>query len=140
MSGKRIVEMVVEDLRLSKILTKQNFENAIMANGALAGPPTPSSTCRRSRAGWALTRIGRLGPPRQDMPCLVNLMPSGEHLMEDFFYAGGLPTVLKEIGDFLNKDALTANGKSLWDNVKDAENYNTDVIFPLSGRSNRTEA
>ncbi|MCR9175539.1 MAG: dihydroxy-acid dehydratase [Alphaproteobacteria bacterium] len=132
MSGKRIVDMVIEDLRLSKILTKKNFENAIMTNGAIGGS-TNAVIHLQAIAGRMGVELGledwdRLG---KDMPCLVNLMPSGEHLMEDFYYAGGLPTVLKEIGDFIHKDALTANGKAIWDNVKDAENYNTDVIFPL---------
>ena len=132
MSGKRIVDMVIEDLRLSKILTKKNFENAIMTNGAIGGS-TNAVIHLQAIAGRMGVELGledwdRLG---KDMPCLVNLMPSGEHLMEDFYYAGGLPVVLKEIGDFIHKDALTANGKTIWDNVKDAENYNTDVIFPL---------
>src|SRR3546814_19937500 len=58
-------------------------------------------------------------------------MPSGEHLMEDFYYAGGLPAILREIGGFLNKDAITANGKSIWENVKDAPCWNRDVVFEL---------
>ena len=65
------------------------------------------------------------------MPCLLNLMPSGEHLMEDFFYAGGLPAIMREIGDFLHKDALTVNGKPVWENVKEAPCWNQEVIFPL---------
>ncbi len=132
MSGKRIVDMVIEDLRLSKILTKKNFENAIMTNGAIGGSTNAvihlQAIAGRMGVDLGLEDWDRLG---KDMPCLVNLMPSGEHLMEDFYYAGGLPVVLKEIGDFIHKDALTANGKTIWDNVKDAENYNTDVIFPL---------
>ncbi len=64
------------------------------------------------------------------MPCLVNLMPSGKYLMEDFYYAGGLPVVIREIGGSLHKKALTVNGKSLWDNSKDAVNYNEAVITP----------
>jgi dihydroxy-acid dehydratase len=132
MSGKRIVDMVIEDMRLSKILTKENFENAIMTNGAIGGSTNAvihlQAIAGRMGVELSLEDWDRLG---KDMPCLVNLMPSGEHLMEDFYYAGGLPVVLKEIGDFIHKDALTANGKSIWENVKDAENYNTDVIFPL---------
>ena len=70
----------------------------------------------------------------RDVPCIVNLMPSGKYLMEDFYYAGGLPAVHRELGEagFLHKDALTANGSTLWENVKDAECWNRDVIFPLS--------
>jgi dihydroxy-acid dehydratase len=71
-------------------------------------------------------RLGR------DMPCLVDLMPSGKYLMEDFYYAGGLPVVIKEIGRYIHKDALTVNGQTLWDNVKDAVNYNEAVITPLA--------
>ena len=66
------------------------------------------------------------------MPCLVNLQPSGKFLMEDFYYAGGLPVVIKEIGKFLHKKALTVNGKTIWDNSKDAVNYNEAVITPLA--------
>ena len=132
MSGKRIVDMVIEDLRLSKILTKDAFENAMVTNGAIGGS-TNAVIHLQAIAGRLGVDIGlddwdRLG---KDMPCLVNLMPSGEHLMEDFYYAGGLPAVLREIGDFLHKDAVTANGKTIWENVKDAECYNRDVIFPL---------
>jgi len=132
MSGKRIVDMVVEDLRLSKILTKDAFENAMVTNGAIGGS-TNAVIHLQAIAGRLGVDIGlddwdRLG---KDMPCLVNLMPSGEHLMEDFYYAGGLPAVLKEIGDHLHKDAVTANGRTLWENVKDAECFNRDVIFAL---------
>lgn len=132
MSGKRIVDMVIEDLRLSKILTKDAFENAMVTNGAIGGS-TNAVIHLQAIAGRLGVEIGlddwdRLG---KDMPCLVNLMPSGEHLMEDFYYAGGLPAVLKEIGDFLHKDAVTANGKTIWENVQDAECYNRDVIFAL---------
>ena len=70
-------------------------------------------------------RLGR------EMPCLVNLMPSGEYLMEDFYYAGGLPVVIREIGEFLHKDALTVNGKHDLGELKDAVNYNEKVITPL---------
>lgn len=132
MSGKRIVEMVIEDLRLSKILTKQAFENAIVTNGAIGGSTNAvihlQAIARRIGVDLGLEDWDRLG---KDVPCLVNLMPSGEHLMEDFYYAGGLPAVLKEIGDKLNKDAVTANGRTIWDNVKDADCWNREVIFPL---------
>jgi len=132
MSGKRIVDMVIEDLRLSKILTKDAFENAMVTNGAIGGS-TNAVIHLQAIAGRLGVDIGlddwdRLG---KDMPCLVNLMPSGEHLMEDFYYAGGLPAVLREIGDHLHKDAVTANGKTIWENVQDAECYNRDVIFAM---------
>jgi len=133
MAGRRIVEMVHEDLRMSKILTKNAFENAIMANGAIGGSTNAvvHLLAIAGRMGIDLTlddwdRLGR------DMPCLVNLMPSGQYLMEDFYYAGGLPVVMKEIGKFIHKKALTVNGRTMWDNVKDAVNYNEQVITPLA--------
>jgi L-arabonate dehydrase len=133
LAGRRIVEMVHEDLRMSKILTKQAFENAIMVNGAIGGSTNAvvHLLAIAGRVGIPLTlddwdRLGRA------MPCLVNLMPSGQYLMEDFYYAGGLPVVIREIGDRLHKDALTVNGKAIWDNVKDAVNYNEKVITPAA--------
>lgn len=133
MAGRRIVEMVHEDLRMSKILTKKAFENAIMVNGAIGGSTNAvvHLLAIAGRMGIDLTlddwdRLGR------EMPCLVNLMPSGQYLMEDFYYAGGLPVVMKEIGKFLHKKALTVNGQTVWDNVKDAVNYNEAVITPLA--------
>jgi L-arabonate dehydrase len=133
MAGRRIVAMVNEDLTMSKILTKQAFENAIMVNGAIGGSTNAvvHLLAIAGRIGVQLTlddwdRLGR------EMPCLVNLMPSGRYLMEDFYYAGGLPAVMKEIGGFLHKDALTVNGRTIWENVQDAVNYNEDVITPLA--------
>ena len=132
MAGRRIVEMVREDLRMSKILTKQAFENAIMANAAIGGSTNAvvHLLALAGRMGVKLTledwdRIGRI------VPCLVNLMPSGKYLMEHFYYAGGLPVVLREIGPLLHKKALTVNGQTIWDNVKDAKCWDRDVIFPL---------
>jgi dihydroxy-acid dehydratase len=132
MAGRRIVEMVREDLRMSKILTKAAFENAIVVNGAIGGSTNAvvHLIALAGRLGVDLTlddwdRLGR------KVPCLVNLMPSGQYLMEDFYYAGGLPAVMREVGSLLHKDALTVNGRTLWDNVKDAVCYNRDVIFPL---------
>ncbi|HKW81323.1 MAG TPA: IlvD/Edd family dehydratase [Casimicrobiaceae bacterium] len=133
MAGRRIVDMVREDLRMSKILTRDAFENAIMVNGAIGG-----ST---NAVVHLLAIAGRIGVPLslddwdrlgRDMPCLVNLMPSGDYLMEDFYYAGGLPVVIKAIAKFLHRSALTANGRTIWDNVKDAVNYNEAVITPLA--------
>ena len=134
MAGRRIVEMVNEDLCPSAILTEAAFENAVRANGAIGG-----ST---NAVIHLLALAGRLGVKHtledwdklgRDVPCLVNLMPSGEYLMEDFYYAGGLPTVLRELGEagFLNKDALTVNGKTQWENVSQAPNYDEAVIFPI---------
>src|SRR6187431_589100 len=133
MAGRRIVEMVHEDLRMSKILTKQAFENAIMTNGAIGGSTNAVvhllAIAGRMGVELSLDDWDRLG---RDMPCLVDLQPSGRFLMEDFYYAGGLPVVIREIGKFLHKKALTVNGKSLWENSRGAVNYNAKVITPLA--------
>jgi L-arabonate dehydrase len=129
LSGRRIVEMVHEDLVLSKILTRGAFENAIMANAAIGG-----ST---NAVVHLLAIAGRLGVKLEledwdrhgsKLPCLVNLQPSGEFLMEDFYYAGGVPAVMREIQHVLNKDALTANGKTMGENIASAPVWNRDVI------------
>jgi dihydroxy-acid dehydratase len=133
MAGRRIVEMVREDLRMSQILTRDAFENAIMVNGAIGGSTNAVvhllAIAGRMGVPLSLDDWDRLG---RDMPCLVNLMPSGKYLMEDFYYAGGLPVVIREIGKRLHKKALTANGRTIWQNCKDAVNYNADVITPLA--------
>ncbi len=132
MAGRRIVEAVHEDLRMSKILTRQAFENAIRVNGAVGGSTNAVvhllALAGRVGIGLTLDDWDRLG---RDVPTIVNLMPSGQFLMEDFFYAGGLPAVIREIGQFINEDALTINGHTIWENSKDAPNYNREVIRPL---------
>ncbi len=132
MAGRRIVEMVKENLKMSKIMTKEAFENAIIVNGAIGGSTNAvvHLLAMAGRIGVKLTLDDwdRLG---KNVPCLVNLMPSGKYLMEDFYYAGGLPVVIKELGDMIHKKALTVNGKTIWDNVKGAKNYNEEVIFPI---------
>jgi dihydroxy-acid dehydratase len=133
LSGMRIVDMVHEDLKLSKILTKDAFINAIRTNAAIGGS---------TNAVIHLKAIaGRIGVDLslddwshgKGVPTLVNLQPSGKYLMEEFYYSGGLPAVLRRLGEngMLNNDALTANGKSIWENVKDSECYNDDVIRPM---------
>ncbi|MCC5883238.1 MAG: dihydroxy-acid dehydratase [Halomonas sp.] len=134
LSGNRIVEMVDEDLKLSKILTREAFENAIRTNAVIGGSTNAVIHLKAiaGRIGVDLplddwTRIGR------GTPTLVDLQPSGRFLMEEFYYAGGLPAVLKRLGEaerLPHRDALTVNGKSLWDNVKDAPLYNDEVIRP----------
>ena len=131
-AGRRIVEMVKEDLRMSKILTKKAFENAIRVNGAIGGSTNAvvHLLAIAGRIGVKLTlddwdRLGR------EVPCLVNLMPSGKYLMEDFYYAGGLPATIRELAPLIHKDALTVNGKTMWENVKNAPCYDRDVIFAL---------
>ena len=132
MAGRRIVEAVQEDLRMSKILTRPAFENAIRVNGAIGGSTNAVvhllALAGRIGVDLSLDDWDRLG---RDVPTIVNLMPSGQFLMEDFFYAGGLPAVIREIRQFINEEALTINGHTIWENSKDAPNYNQDVIRPL---------
>jgi dihydroxy-acid dehydratase len=131
MSGRRIVEMVREDLTPSKILKKESFENAIRVNGALGGSTNAviHLLAIAGRVGVPLTledwdRLGR------DTPTLVDLMPSGRFLMEDFYYAGGLPAVVRSLAEhrLLHPDALTVTGKSIFENCRDAANWNDEVI------------
>jgi len=131
MAGRRAVEMVKEKLNLSKILTRQAFENAIRVNAAIGGSTNAVihliAIARRIGVDLKLTDWDRLG---RGIHTLVNLMPSGKYLMEDFYYAGGLPAVIRELGEAgkLHKGAITANGRSLWENNKDAPCWNRDVI------------
>ncbi|MHC5351406.1 IlvD/Edd family dehydratase [Metapseudomonas furukawaii] len=135
LSGMRIVDMVHEDLRLSKILTREAFENAIRVNAAIGGSTNAVIHLKAiaGRIGVDLdledwTRIGK------GTPTVVDLQPSGRFLMEDFYYAGGLPAVIRRLGEaglLPNPEALTANGKSLWSNCQAAPQYNDEVIRPL---------
>ena len=134
LSGRRIVQMVKDDLKPSDVLTKAAFENAIRANGAIGGSTNAVvhllAIAGRVGVDLSLDDWDRCG---RDVATIVNLMPSGEYLMEEFFYAGGLPVVLKHLGEcgLLNKDALTVSGGPIWDEVKDAVNHNEDVIRPV---------
>ncbi len=129
MAGRRIVEMVRDDLRVSKILTRKAFENAIRVNAAIGGSTNfivhLLAIAGRAQVRLELDDFDRLG---SRMPLLVNLMPSGKYLMEDFFYAGGLPVVIQEIREYLHLDALTVNGESIGENSAGAKCYNRDVI------------
>ncbi len=132
LTGRRIVEMVAEDLRLSKILTREAFANAIRVNGAIGGS-TNAVVHLLAIAGRIGTKLSlddwdRLG---RDVPTILNLMPSGRYLMEDFHYAGGLPAVMKEIADLLDLGALTVTGQSVGANIEGVENHNDDVILPF---------
>lgn len=132
MAGRRIVDMVHEDQKLSSILTRHAFENAIKTLAAIGGSTNAVihliAIARRIGVELAIEDFDRLA---SHLPCLVNLQPSGEHLMEDFCYAGGLPVVMKEFSRHLHLDAVTANGKTVGENVLDAVNYNQQVIQPL---------
>ena len=134
-SGRRIVEMVNEDLTLSKILTIEAFENAIRTLAAIGGSTNAVvhllAIAGRIGVNLSLDDFDRLG---KGVHCLVNLMPSGQFLMEDFYYAGGLPVVLKALIEqgLLHEGALTANGRSIGENVTRAENWNADVITPFA--------
>jgi L-arabonate dehydrase len=131
LAGRRIVEMVAEDLRISRILTRDAFENAILVNAALGGSTNAviHHLAIAGRVGMSLSLDDwdHLG---HDCPTLVNLMPSGQYLMEDFYYAGGVPVVVRALGEhgLLRRDALTVNGHTIWENCREAENWNRDVI------------
>jgi len=132
MAGRRIVEMVHEELRMSRILTREAFENAVRVVGAIGGSTNAVvhllAIAGRMGVDFKLDDWDRLG---REVPCLVNLMPSGKYLMEDFYYAGGLPAVIRELGDLIRRDTLTVNGKTVGENTADAPCYNRDVIRPF---------
>src|SRR5262245_28314117 len=124
LSGRRIIEMVDADLRPSKILTADAFDNAIRADMAIGGSTNAiiHLVAIAGRAGVALP-LERFDELSRTTPFLLNVKPSGKYLMEDFFYAGGIPVVLKELLPLLHRDALTVTGKSIADNVAGAVNY-----------------
>tara|TARA_B100001248_G_scaffold157540_1_gene118652 strand:- start:2934 stop:4667 length:1734 start_codon:yes stop_codon:yes gene_type:complete len=131
MSGKRIVEMVKENLTFSKIVTKKSFENAIKVNGAIGGSTNAvihlAAVAGRLEIDLNLNDWERCG---KNIPTIVNLQPSGKYLMEDFYYAGGVPYVIKQLLErkLLNENEMTVNGKTILENNKDAKCWNTDVI------------
>lgn len=130
-AGRRIVDMVWQDIKMSNIITRNSFENAIRVNAAIGGS---------TNAILHLIAIaGRLEVPLttqewdeigRDIATILNLQPSGSYLMEDFYYAGGLPVVMKHLLDkgLLHGDAPMVSGQTLAEQVADAENFNTDVI------------
>jgi len=132
LSGNRIVEMVFENLKMSDILTRKAFENAIKISSAVGGSTNLviHLIALAGRIGIDLTLedFDFLG---SDMPLLLNLMPSGKYLMEDFYYAGGLPVIIDQLKDIIHSDALTINGKTIGENCKGAICYNRDVIASL---------
>jgi dihydroxy-acid dehydratase len=128
-AGRRIVEMVHEDLRISRILTREAFENAIRVNAAIGGSSNfvLHMLAIAGRVGVKLTLddFDRVG---HELPLLVDIQPSGKFLMEDFYYAGGVPAVVRELADVIHRDAITVNGKTLGDNTADAPCWNREVI------------
>ncbi len=128
-AGRRIVEMVRDNVKMSQILTRKAFENAIRVNAAIGGSTNAVlhllALAGRVGVKLELDDFDRLG---HELPLLVDLMPSGRFLMEDFYYAGGVPAVVRALGDLIHKDALTVNGKTMGENTADAPCWNAEVI------------
>lgn len=133
LSGRRIVAMVKEDLTLSKILTRDAFENAIMVNAAIGGSTNfvVHLLAIAGRIGVALD-LEDFDKFSEKIPLLANLLPSGKFMMEDFYYAGGLPALIKELKSHLHVNALTVNGKSIGENTEDVTCYDENVIGSLA--------
>ncbi|RSO32986.1 IlvD/Edd family dehydratase [Acinetobacter lactucae] len=132
LSGMRIVDMVHEDLRLSKILTKEAFENAIKVNAAIGGSTNAvihlKAIAGRIGVDLQLDDWNRVG---RGMPTIVDLQPSGRFLMEEFYYSGGLPAVIRRMGEanlLPHPHALTVNGQAIWENCQQSPIYNDEVI------------
>jgi dihydroxy-acid dehydratase len=131
-AGRRIIEMVWEDLTPDKILTAASFENAIRVHMALGGSTNAiiHVVAMARRAGIALS-LEQFDQISRTVPVIANIRPSGKYLMEDFFYAGGLPAVMKMLGGSLAGSCLTVNGCTVAQNIERAEVFNADVIRPL---------
>jgi dihydroxy-acid dehydratase len=129
LSGRRIVEMVKEDLKISKILTRQAFENAIVVNAGIGGSTNAIihllAIAGRLGVELNLEDFDKIG---SKIPLLVNLKPAGKYLMEEFFYAGGLPVVIRELKQYIHNEAITVNGKSIGENNAHAPCYDQEVI------------
>src|SRR5574338_676880 len=132
LSGRRIVEMVKEDLKLSKILTRNAFENSIVVNAGVGGSTNLIihllAIAGRIGVELDMEDFDKIG---SKIPLLVNLKPSGKYLMEDFFYAGGLPVVIKELQKYLHNDVITVNGRTIGENNLNPVCYNQDVIATI---------
>ena len=128
-SGRRIVDMVHQDVKISQILTRKAFEHAICTLAAIGGSTNAVihliAIARRLNINLTIDDFEKLG---SELPNILNLQPSGDHLMEDFCYAGGLPVVMKEIQQYLHNDIVTVSGKTVAENVASAENYDPRVI------------
>ncbi len=129
LTGRRIVEMVKQDIKMSHIMTRQAFENAIRTNAAIGGSTNAVihllAIAGRLGVDLKLEDFDKLG---SEVNNILNLQPSGQYLMEDFCYAGGLPAVMREILPMLHADAMTVNGKTIRENVENAPCYNREVI------------
>ncbi|PZR28827.1 MAG: dihydroxy-acid dehydratase [Citrobacter freundii] len=130
LSGRRIVQMVKDDLTIGKILTREAFENAIITNSAIGGSSNfvihLMAIAGRIGVELTLEDFDKLG---SKIPLLLNLMPAGKYLMEDFYYAGGLPVILNELKDLLHENVITVTGKNHHENIKHTDAcYNTAVI------------
>jgi dihydroxy-acid dehydratase len=132
MSGIRIVEMVKENLRLSDVLTRKAFENAIITNAAIGGSTNfiihLLAIAGRIGVDLELNDFDKLS---SNIPFIANLQPSGKYFMEDLYYAGGLPAVMKELDSFLHQDCVTVNGKTIKENYDIAECFNREIIAPI---------
>lgn len=131
-SGRRIVDMVREDMKPSDILTREAFENAIKANAAIGGSTNfmIHLMAIAGRVGIDL-HLKDFDQLSKDIPLLANLQPSGAYFMEDFYYAGGLPVVLKELLPHLHKTVVAVNGKTVEENCQKAVCYNEEIIASL---------
>jgi len=129
LTGRRIVEMAWEDLKPSDILTASSFDNAVMTTLALSGSTNAAVhlIALAKRAGFALS-LERFDELARKIPVLANIRPSGKYLMEDFFYAGGLRALLKQLSSFLSLSEQTVDGKNLGELIADAKVFNEDVI------------
>ena len=129
LSGRRIVEMVKEDLTLSKILTRDAFENAIKVNAAIGGSTNfvIHLLAIAGRIGVDLN-LADFDTHSQGIPLLANIQPSGEHYLEDLYYSGGMPAIMKEMGSVMHQNAITVNGKSIGENCAKAEVYDRNII------------
>lgn len=129
LTGRRIVQMVRDDLKMSKILTRKAFENAIMVNAAIGGSTNfvihLKAIAGRVGVELELEDFDKLS---EEIPFIANVQPSGEHFFEDLYYAGGIPAVMKELEGFLHLDAVTATGMPLGDNIADAGAHNREII------------
>ncbi|MDB5023668.1 MAG: dihydroxy-acid dehydratase [Mucilaginibacter sp.] len=137
LSGMRIVDMVREDLKLSDVLSPQAFENAIITNAAIGGSTNfiIHLLAIAGRIGINLN-IDDFDTGTKAVPLLANLQPSGKYFMEDLYYAGGIPAVMKELDGVLNKDALTVTGKPISGHYQNSTCYNRDVIAAIDAPFN----